>query len=78
MKPGIVIIVIIIGIYVVGYIFFLPTIVARRRRHNNVRAIFVMNLLLGLTFIGWAGALIWANTNDVRPLRPTGLTKPEY
>jgi hypothetical protein len=69
MKP-VIAIAIAIGIgVVVGYIYFLPTIVARRRRHNNARAIFLMNLLLDLTFVGWAGALIWANTNDLRSRR---------
>lgn len=44
------------------FFYFLPTIVALARRHQNGLAIFVLNLLLGWTFIGWAIALIWAFT----------------
>jgi hypothetical protein len=41
-------------------IYFLPTIVAGR--HHNSGAIFVLNLLLGWTFVGWVIALVWAFT----------------
>ena len=61
--------VIIIGIvvYVVGYIFFYPTIVANRRRHNHVGIIFLINLFCGGSFVGWVVVLIWAYSKDVRP-----------
>ena len=39
-------------------IYFLPAFIGRRKR--NARAIFVLNLLLGWTFLGWVGTLIWA------------------
>lgn len=42
--------------------YFLPTFVASRRRHHNANAIFLLNLLLGWTGIGWIAALIWAAT----------------
>ena len=41
-------------------VYFLPTIVAGR--HRNGGAIFILNLLLGWTFIGWVVALVWAFT----------------
>jgi hypothetical protein len=41
-------------------VYFLPTIVAGR--HPNSSAIFVLNLLLGWTFVGWVIALVWACT----------------
>ena len=41
-------------------IYFLPTIIAAVRRHPNVLLIFLVNLLLGWTVIGWAGTLVWA------------------
>src|SRR5580698_1838338 len=44
---------------IVGF-YFLPTIVAGR--HPNSSAIFVLNLLLGWTFVGWVIALVWACT----------------
>jgi hypothetical protein len=43
-------------------IYFLPTIVAAKREHHNVTAIFVLDLLLGWTLIGWVCALVWACT----------------
>ena len=42
--------------------YFLPTLVAQMRAHHNGSAIFLLNLLLGWTIIGWIGALIWSAT----------------
>jgi hypothetical protein len=48
---------------VIGILFyFLPTLVGRNKK--NIVAIFMMNLLLGWSFIGWVIALIWACTKD--------------
>jgi uncharacterized membrane protein len=41
-------------------VYFLPTVIAAFRRHPYVLAIFLIDLLLGWTFIGWLGALVWA------------------
>ena len=41
-------------------IYFCPTIVAFRRCHRNRWVIFLINLALGSTIIGWLFALIWA------------------
>lgn len=43
-------------------IYFLPFYIAHIRGHHDTTAIFVTNLLLGWTFIGWVVALIWAST----------------
>lgn len=48
--------------WVVLAIYFIPALVAKRRNHPNVQAIFVLNLLLGWSLIGWALALTWAVT----------------
>jgi hypothetical protein len=40
-------------------IYFLPTIVAALRHHQQVLAIFLLNLLLGWTLLGWVAALVW-------------------
>lgn len=42
--------------------YFLPAIVAIARSHHNALAIFILNLLLGWTFLGWVVALAWAGT----------------
>jgi Superinfection immunity protein len=41
-------------------VYFLPALIARDRKHHNAAAIFVLNLLLGWTLLGWVAALIWA------------------
>lgn len=43
-------------------VHFLPTIIALARGHHNGFAIFLTNLLLGWTVIGWIIALIWSVT----------------
>jgi len=43
-------------------IYFLPVIVANSRDHPNAGAIFMLTLLLGWTFLGWAAAMIWSMT----------------
>lgn len=40
--------------------YFPPTIVAWIRQHPNRVSIFLLNLLLGWTVIGWFVALIWS------------------
>ncbi len=45
-------------------LFFLPTMIALHRDHKNKLAIILTNLLLGITVIGWIGALIWSVLNQ--------------
>ena len=47
-------------------IYFLPTIVAAWRDHHNIGPIFVINLFLGWTFLGWVVALTMAATDTRR------------
>ncbi|MEO1038003.1 MAG: superinfection immunity protein [Pseudomonadota bacterium] len=48
---------------------FLPTLIALLRGHHNGFAIFLTNLLLGWTVIGWIVALIWSFTAIERRVR---------
>ena len=41
-------------------VYFLPTLVAVSRGHRNLLAVFVLNLFLGWTILGWIAALVWA------------------
>jgi hypothetical protein len=41
-------------------LYFLPTIIALLRRRHNTLAIFLLNLLLGWTFVGWVVSLVWS------------------
>ena len=43
-------------------IYFLPTIIALARGHLSTLAIFLLNLFLGWTLLGWLIALIWSCT----------------
>jgi hypothetical protein len=43
-------------------IYFLPTVLALCRGHLSTFAIFLLNLLLGWTLLGWIIALIWSCT----------------
>jgi uncharacterized iron-regulated membrane protein len=42
--------------------YFLPSGMAVVREHHNTLAIFLLNLFLGWTLIGWVAALVWAAT----------------
>ena len=42
------------------FIYFVPTVIAFRNRHPKRVAIFLTDLLLGVTVFGWIAALLWA------------------
>lgn len=41
-------------------LYFVPSIVAGFRKNKNTLAVFLLDLLLGWTVIGWIVALVWA------------------
>ena len=47
------------------YFYFLPSIIARRKKDKL--AIFALNLLAGWSLIGWIIALVWALRDDQGP-----------
>lgn len=51
-------------ILIVPVLYFIPTIVAEMRGHNNANPIFLTNLFLGWTVIGWISALIWSSSDN--------------
>jgi DNA-directed RNA polymerase subunit RPC12/RpoP len=48
-----------------GVLYFIPALVGSKKR--QFPALFALNLLLGWTFIGWVGALVWALIKDSKP-----------
>jgi len=52
-------------------IYFIPTFVAYNAKKTDLGAIFILNLLLGWTFLGWVISLVWAMTKDTQ-------TPPNY
>jgi hypothetical protein len=53
--------------------FFLPALIALRRRYHNASAIFALNLLAGWTLIGWVVAFVSAHpaAQCLAPHEPT-------
>lgn len=51
---GLVTVLLLLGIY------FFPALIAWARGNRQTTAIFILNLLLGWTLLGWVGALVWA------------------
>lgn len=54
--PGLVILAVGAGLY------FLPAVIAAARGHHQAGAIFVLDLLLGWTLLGWIVAIVWSFT----------------
>ena len=44
--------------------YFLPSIIALARSKRDILAIFLLNLFLGWSIIGWIIALVWAAKSD--------------
>ena len=42
--------------------YFLPSLVAYLRKHKNLLAIFLLNLFLGWSVLGWVISLVWSAT----------------
>lgn len=53
--------------FITYWLYFIPTYVALYREHRKTTAIFIINLILGETFIGWVVALVWALSGDRYP-----------
>jgi RsiW-degrading membrane proteinase PrsW (M82 family) len=60
----------VVVLFVIVPLYFLPSFIARQRKHQNSQAIFVTNLLLGWTFLGWVAALIWSYTAVIPVAQP--------
>lgn len=41
-------------------LYFVPTVVAAAREHDDSTAIFALNFFLGWTFVGWVVSIVWA------------------
>ena len=51
-----------IGLGIIGLIYFLPSIIASKREHHNTLAIVMLNIFGGVVGIGWLVALVWSCT----------------
>ena len=50
-------------------LYFLPLIIAAARHHPHILGIFLIDLFLGWTFLGWVGALVWSVWTIEQPLK---------
>lgn len=51
-------------------VYFVPTIEAYRRNHRNREGVFVVNLLLGWSLVGWCVAMVWATIKqEAEPIK---------
>jgi hypothetical protein len=73
-------------IAIIAAFYFIPTIVAASSNKRNTGAIFVLNLFLGWTFLGWVAALVWAvadersalpQTEPLSPRAPSAASVPD-
>ncbi|OCK53110.1 hypothetical protein BA768_00705 [Chryseobacterium sp. CBo1] len=55
---------ILIVLLIIIPVYFIPTFVASSRKKANTSAIFILNLFLGWSLIGWVVALVWALSNN--------------
>ena len=67
------ILVALVALFLAIYFYFLPTITAAYRKHHNQKAIFLVNLLLGWTLLGWIAALVWSAT----AVNPISTSQPQ-
>ncbi len=52
---------------VIGFFYFLPSIIALFRGKKNVIAIMALNFFLGCTVVGWVVSLVWSLSADANP-----------
>lgn len=50
-------------------LYFLPSVIAYSRDHNNILPIAIINTFFGWTLIGWVGSLAWALSSDIKGSR---------
>ena len=57
------------GVFVLAalFVYMIPTVIAFRKGHPKRVAILFVNLLLGVTVLGYVGALLWATAPTPLP-----------
>ena len=56
-------------------LYFMPTLNARSRAHPSLPSIFLVNLLLGWTLIGWLVAIMWSTSGPDSSRRVREITQ---
>jgi hypothetical protein len=63
-------------VFICVFVYFIPSIHAKNRRHPNLKSIFLLNIFLGWTLIGWVVALVWAAA-AIPPIEHIKVREPE-
>ena len=61
-----------------GALYFLPSIEARINEQPNVMSIFLLNLFLGWTLVGWVIAISWAHKKPSIAMLQTPVNTDEH
>ncbi len=76
---------IVLAVVVIPPLYFLPAVLAASKQHRRGLALFLVNLLLGWTLVGWFACLVWAAaapgetkpyTPLIRPVRSRPVSSP--
>jgi hypothetical protein len=62
-----------LALFLAIFAYFLPASIAFARGHHQKWAITILNVLLGMTGLGWVAALIWSATAVQRRPEPDRL-----
>jgi len=77
---------IVLAVVIVPPLYFLPAVLAASKKHPHGLELFLVNLLLGWTLVGWFACLVWAAaapgetkpyTPLIRPVRRKPVAAPE-
>lgn len=50
-------------------LYFLPSIIGFKKDQPNKVAIFLLNLFLGWSLVGWVVSLVWATKKETQPVQ---------
>lgn len=51
-------------LFIIISIYFLPTSIANKKRRKDRFFVFLVNLVIGWTILGWIGCLVWVEQDD--------------
>ena len=63
---------IVLAVVIVPPLYFLPAVLAASKKHPRGLELFLVNLLLGWTLVGWFACLVWAAAapGEAKPYTP--------
>lgn len=62
--------------FICAFVYFIPSIHGKNRRHPNLQSIVLLNIFLGWTLVGWVVALVWS-ASAIAPPEPIRVKSTE-